>query len=366
MVKIKKPEIGDHREIRGIDFICKGFDADGKPQWRKADKIEKAHQDGERHPKNPKLIWVSSAAGGKGDWRTDPNMRGKKANAGGGGAAASASGVGASTSGQVSGGGEDNGGNQQNQPQPAQPKQKFKYTPKEPKIEYTEKKNPRTGKTNTITAKGQAEAYAKLTDDALLKFLNNPGKPGSKNSMYCRQIAYDEARARGIEEDKIDVKGTLKEYWDKLKAIKQQTEDDNDSDVDEEDFEDYDTEALHGFDVDAFAEQFPNGDKGWMNEDDKRVKAAFNNLTSLVDRQKYDAVLDMLKRREPNYKSPSRVVKGLNKSYLGFLVSKSSPLMVSAGGAGVGKTWGFKKMGKISMIGYFVPTRNLIRSSMHF
>ena len=130
MVKIKKPEIGDHREIRGIDFICKGFDADGKPQWRKADKIEKAHQDGERHPKNPKLIWVSSAAGGKGDWRTDPNLRGKKANAGGGGggAAAPASGGGASASGQESGGGEDNGGNQQNQPQPAQPKQKFKYT----------------------------------------------------------------------------------------------------------------------------------------------------------------------------------------------------------------------------------------------
>lgn len=371
MVKIKKPEIGSHREIRGIDFICKGFDADGKPQWRKADKIEKAHQDGERHPKNPKLIWVSSAAGGKGDWRTDPNLRGKKANAGGGGggAAAPASGGGASASGQESGGGEDNGGNQQNQTQPAQPKQKFKYTPKEPKIEYTEKKpedgiefdipeswtvkNPKTGKTTTITAQGQADAYAKLTDDALLKFLNNPGKPGSKNSMYCRQIAYDEARARGIEEDKIEVKGTLKEYWDKLKAIKQQTEDDDNKDVDEEDFEDYDTEALHGFDVDAFAEQFPNGDKGWMNEDDKRVKAAFNNLTSLVDRQKYDAVLDMLKRREPNYKSPSRVVKGLNKSYLGFLVSKSSPLMVSAGGAGVGKTWGFKKMAAaLSLVQY--------------
>ena len=31
--------------------------------------IEKAHQDGEIHP-NGKWVWVSSAAGGKGDWRT--------------------------------------------------------------------------------------------------------------------------------------------------------------------------------------------------------------------------------------------------------------------------------------------------------
>ena len=42
------------------DNILKGFDID----------IEKAkHQDGDMHP-NGKWVWVSSANGGKGDWRT--------------------------------------------------------------------------------------------------------------------------------------------------------------------------------------------------------------------------------------------------------------------------------------------------------
>lgn len=33
------------------------------------DDLEKAHQDGDIHPKHPNWVWVSSAAGGKGDWR---------------------------------------------------------------------------------------------------------------------------------------------------------------------------------------------------------------------------------------------------------------------------------------------------------
>ena len=354
--KSQKVKIGDVKEVNGQHYICKGLSTTGKPIWRKNEVIEKAHNVGDPNPKNPDWVWTEYAPG-KFDYR---KKKSGKTN--------SATVVKTPTSSNTSDNGENNAsGQQNNQAVPA--KKKFKYTPKKPKVKYDNKKpddgieldipeswtvkNPKTGKTINITAEGQAESYAKLSDDALIKFLNNPGKPGSKNSMYCRQIAYDEARARGIEEDKIEVKGTLQEYWDKLKSIKQQTEYDNNDDVSEEDFEDYDTEALHGFDVDAFAEQFPNGDKGWMNEDDKRVKAAFNNLVSLVDRQKYDAVLDILKRREPNYRSPDRVIKGLNKSYLGFLVSKSSPLMVSAGGAGVDKTWGFKKMAAaLSLVQY--------------
>ena len=41
------------------DFIQKGEDDD----------LEKAHQDGDIHPKHPDWVWVSSASGGKGDWR---------------------------------------------------------------------------------------------------------------------------------------------------------------------------------------------------------------------------------------------------------------------------------------------------------
>ena len=39
--------------------------------------LEKAHQDGEMHP-NGKWIWVASANGGRGDWRTANGRAHKK------------------------------------------------------------------------------------------------------------------------------------------------------------------------------------------------------------------------------------------------------------------------------------------------
>ena len=42
------------------------------------DDIEKAHKDGDIHPKHPNWVWVSSAAGGKGDWRTAGGRTHKK------------------------------------------------------------------------------------------------------------------------------------------------------------------------------------------------------------------------------------------------------------------------------------------------
>ena len=41
--------------------------------------IEKAHKDGDIHPKHPNWVWVSSAAGGKGDWRIAGGRTHKKA-----------------------------------------------------------------------------------------------------------------------------------------------------------------------------------------------------------------------------------------------------------------------------------------------
>ena len=43
--------------------------------------IEKAHKDGDIHPKHPNWVWVSSAAGGKGDWRIAGARTHKKAGA---------------------------------------------------------------------------------------------------------------------------------------------------------------------------------------------------------------------------------------------------------------------------------------------
>ena len=51
-------ELNAHRQAVANN-IKKAFDED----------IEKAHQDGDIHPKHPDWVWVSSAAGGKGDWR---------------------------------------------------------------------------------------------------------------------------------------------------------------------------------------------------------------------------------------------------------------------------------------------------------
>ena len=90
----------------------------------------------------------------------------------------------------------------------------------------------------------------------------------------------------------------------------------------------YDLSALKGMDVDAFMEQFPNGDTGWTEKDDSRVQKEFNKLQTLSDRQRYDAFLDFQKRRDPLYASPKKQLKGLNRQLFFFMVAGKKPLMV--------------------------------------
>lgn len=70
--------------------------------------IEKAHKDGDLHP-NGKWVWVSSAAGGKGDWRTLNGRTHKKHQASGAAAAGSSASSGNSDDGND--GGSTDGGN---------------------------------------------------------------------------------------------------------------------------------------------------------------------------------------------------------------------------------------------------------------
>ena len=65
------------------------------------DTFEKAHKDGDTHP-NGKWVWVSSANGGKGDWRTINGRAHKKMLAAGGGG-----GNGGATGSGKTGGGEN-------------------------------------------------------------------------------------------------------------------------------------------------------------------------------------------------------------------------------------------------------------------
>lgn len=84
-----------HKEVKRQSSVMKAVDIDSTDEALdilKAagteDLFEKAkHQDGDMHP-NGKWVWVASAAGGKGDWRTAGGRAHSKSQAGGSGSAA--------------------------------------------------------------------------------------------------------------------------------------------------------------------------------------------------------------------------------------------------------------------------------------
>lgn len=191
-----------------------------------------------------------------------------------------------------------------------------------------------------IQASVQAEKYAGLSDDNLLKILNN-----KSGNPYARHLAYEEAAARGIDETKIKTDGTLKDYWDKQERIQKMSSQQQNNE-DEEDFDDNEIYEmnLRGMDIEDIMQQFPDGDEGWKDPKDSRIKKEFNNFKTLTDRQKYDTFLDYQKRQDPDYVNPVEQIQNLNAEYLDFLDGNASSFLISAGGAGVGKTWGFKKL----------------------
>ena len=54
-----------------------------------------------------------------------------------------------------------------------------------------------------------------------------------------------------------------------------------------------------------------------------------------------------MKRKDPDYQPPVEVMYDLNRQYLEFLDNKEQRFMISAGGAGVGKSYGFKKIAEL-------------------
>ena len=53
-----------------------------------------------------------------------------------------------------------------------------------------------------------------MEDDKLLKMLNNVN-----NAWEVRMLAWEEAQARGLDESKVNTKGSLERKWDKEKSI---------------------------------------------------------------------------------------------------------------------------------------------------
>ena len=189
------------------------------------------------------------------------------------------------------------------------------------------------GKTKTAKRDTYRKAYAQMEDDKLLKMLNNVN-----NAWEIRMLAWEEAQARGLDESKVNTKGSLERKWDKEKSVYDKFHKQDDVEEDEVFFSVNNT-ILDSFDVDEIKSQFPNGDVGWKNPDDKRIKTFFHDLDTKADRQRYDAFLDMMKREEEYYETPNEVLQDLGRDFYMFIKDPNLPLFVSSGGAGAGKSY---------------------------
>lgn len=245
----------------------------------------------------------------------------------------------------------DNGNSKQKSQQ--QPKVQAKtydnYKTKKPEVpihigKFTIRKQ--SGKQEDTDYNTQKSKYEKFDDAHIIKFVN-----AQHMAPESRQVAFDIAYERGIPEDKLNINGSLKDYWDKQKRLQNDVKTTGSSDDDDETtWTSVDTgldnfEDVTGQSVDEFMENFPEGDMGWMSQDDERVQKAFNKLKTPSDRRLYDNFVDAQKRKNPKYVNQKMQLNRLRKSYFSFLGKNNNrPMLVSMGGAGVGKTWNFNHM----------------------
>lgn len=184
----------------------------------------------------------------------------------------------------------------------------------------------------------------KTSDDNLLKVAN------SKNgNAQMRKIAYDALEQRGFDMSQVDTSGTLDQLM-KMTGKKGAAATSGDDD------EDTVATAAEGADVDIDGNEEEDGDPSkpgfqitetwYLDKNDDRVKKAFN-LKTKEGRIKYDQFVYKMKKKEKDYKNPVEVVQDLNEQYLEFLDNDEQRFMISAGGAGIGKSYGFNKMAEL-------------------
>lgn len=255
---------------------------------KKEETIEKAvsRQVGDTHP-NGKWVWTEYKPG-KFDWRP---MKGKKP--------------------QQSGDGSSSGGEDDT----------TKKTPSKPSASQIAGAKAKAGK--AMNSQQLLVWAQKTSDDNLLKVAN------SKNgNAQMRKIAYDALEQRGFDMSQVDTSGTLAQL---MKMTGKgggaaSTSGDDDSDG--------------GTDGNKITE------KWYLDRNDDRVKKAFN-LKTKEGRIKYDQFVYKMKKKEKDYKNPVEVVQDLNEQYLEFLDNDEQRFMISAGGAGIGKSYGFNKMAEL-------------------
>lgn len=207
----------------------------------------------------------------------------------------------------------------------------------------------KTATTTTTAKKGKPMDSQKLvqwaaqtSDDNLLKVAN------SKNgNAQMRMIAYKQLESRGFDMSKVDTSGTLGQLMKMTQGAKSSTTSSQGSE------DDTVSGAAAGASVDIDDDTDEGGDDGdqitekwYLNKNDDRVKKRFN-LKTKEGRIKYDQFVYKEKKKEPDYKNPVEVIQDLNEQYLEFLDNPEQRFMISAGGAGIGKSYGFNKIAEL-------------------
>ena len=187
------------------------------------------------------------------------------------------------------------------------------------------------GKSGSAGGSASLEEWAKRTSaDNLLKVVNNP-----KGNAQLRKIAYEELKTRDeFDASAVDTSGTLDAL---LKMTSKQddvapTNAQAKVDINDGEGENVDGEIMEDW---------------FLNPEDPRVQKKFNKLQNRQDRIAYDRFVYKMKRKDPDYQPPVEVMYDLNRQYLEFLDNKEQRFMISAGGAGVGKSYGFKKIAEL-------------------
>ena len=270
------------------------------------DEIKKARQVGDQHPSKP-WVWTEYKPG-KFDWRP---IKGKKAT---------------TASSGDSGDDDDNAG-------------ATKKTTSKPSASQIAGAKAKTGK--PMDSQKLVTWAAQTSDDNLLKVAN------SKNgNAQMRMIAYKQLESRGFDMTQVDTSGTLGQLMKmtgKGNPKAATTGDDDEVDV-------ADTNEEADVDIDDDSDGGTDGikitEKWYLDKNDDRVKKMFN-LKTKEGRIKYDQFVYRMKKKEKDYKDPVEVVQDLNEQYLEFLDNDEQRFMISAGGAGIGKSYGFNKMAEL-------------------
>ena len=400
-----KVKIGDVKLVKNQEYICKGFSTSGNPIWRKKDAIEKGYQVGDEKDFNGRTYYVHELNGkGQPKWRLKKDGGSKQTDGGGAKPAAQQN----NNSGNKPQDGSQNQPaapqkkvedmdvnelvdyaknastdalskvvNDTNADKSLRqlafnelktrsdydktkvnsedldgghvpvPKPKIQYQTKKPEVEvssidFTDYEIPtQNGGRVKVSISKTRKNYATRSDADVLKVLNNP-----KANPKLRQLAYEEAAARAIPEDQIKVNGTLKSMWKQIKDEKDLL-DANNKAVNPEEVAEL-TYDWKGLDHEAIMrDEFDSGeDPEWLNANSDRVKRIFKTET-LSGRQRYDTFLDYYQRDpelNPGYLNSQDKVDNLNGEMYQWGKSDSAPLFISAGGAGAGKSYGWKEI----------------------